>query len=217
MDFTKVVNKRHSVRQFTDQAVETDLIKEIVTVAQRTPSWVNSQPWQVYCARGTVLQRIKKAYREADQTGQASQPDLPVMSREEWAPRTQANMKQWRHDIVHHFPSFDEAHTAMSTASNNLYDSPVILFITVPQASPDWSIFDTGAFAQTLMPAATNRGLGSIPTYNSVRFPKILRRFLGIPDTERVLVGISLGYPADQPLNHYHSQRVPLSNVLHFN
>ena len=46
MDFTKVVNKRHSVRQFTDQAVETDLIKEIVTVAQRTPSWDNSQPWQ---------------------------------------------------------------------------------------------------------------------------------------------------------------------------
>lgn len=217
MDFTKVVNKRHSVRQFTDQAVETDLIKEIVTVAQRTPSWVNSQPWQVYCARGTVLQRIKEAYREADQTGQASQPDLPVMSREEWAPRTQANMKQWRHDIVHHFSSFDEAHTAMSTASNNLYDSPVILFITVPQASPDWSIFDAGAFAQTLMLAATNRGLGSIPTYNSVRFPKIIRQILGIPDTERVLVGISLGYPADQPLNHYHSQRVPLSNVLHFN
>lgn len=217
MDFTKVVNKRHSVRQFTDQAVETDLIKEIVTVAQRTPSWVNSQPRQVYCARGTVLQQIKEAYREADQTGQASQPDLPVMSREEWAPRTQANMKQWRHDIVHHFSSFDEAHTAMSTASNNLYDSPVILFITVPQASPDWSIFDAGAFAQTLMLAATNRGLGSIPTYNSVRFPKILRHFLGIPDTERVLVGISLGYPADQPLNHYHSQRVPLSNVLHFN
>lgn len=217
MDFTKVVNKRHSVRHFTDQAVETDLIKEIVTVAQRTPSWVNSQPWQVYCAQGTVLQQIKEAYREADQTGQASQPDLPVMSREEWAPRTQANMKQWRHDIVHHFSNFDEAHTAMSTASDSLYNSPVILFITVPQASPDWSIFDAGAFAQTLMLAATNRGLGSIPTYNSVRFPNILRQILGIPDTERVLVGISLGYPADQPLNHYHSQRVPLSNVLHFN
>ena len=217
MDFTKVVNKRHSVRQFTDQAVETDLIKEIVTVAQRTPSWVNSQPWQVYCAQGTVLQQIKEAYREADQTGQASQPDLPVMSREEWAPRTQANMKQWRHDIVHHFSNFDEAHTAMSTASDSLYNSPVILFITVPQASPDLSIFDAGAFAQTLMLAATNRGLGSIPTYNSVRFPNILRQILGIPDTERVLVGISLGYPADQPLNHYHSQRVPLSNVLHFN
>lgn len=33
MDFTKVVNKRHSVRQFTDQAVETDLIKEIAADA----------------------------------------------------------------------------------------------------------------------------------------------------------------------------------------
>lgn len=217
MDFTKVVNKRHSVREFTNQTVETDLIKEIVTVAQRTPSWVNSQPWQVYCARGAALQQIKEAYREADRAGKASQPDLPVMSREAWAPRTQANMKQWRHGIVHHFASFDEAHAVMSAASNTLYNSPVILFITVPQASPDWSIFDAGAFAQTLMLAATNRGLGSIPSYNSVRFPKILRHFLEIPDTERLLVGISLGYPEDQPINHYHSQRVPLSNVLHFN
>ena len=61
------------------------------------------------------------------------------------------------------------------------------------------------------MLAATNRGLGSIPTYNSVRFPNILRQILGIPDTERVLVGISLGYPADQPLNHYHSQPLPFA------
>ena len=66
MDFTKVVNKRHSVRQFTDQAVETDLIKEIVTVAQRTPSWVNSQPWQVYCAQGTVLQQITAKLTKLD-------------------------------------------------------------------------------------------------------------------------------------------------------
>ena len=216
MDFTKVVNKRHSVRQFTSQPVATDLIKEIVTVAQRTPSWVNSQPWQVYCARGTVLQKIKDAYRKADQTGQASQPDLPVMSREEWAPRTQANMKQWRHGIVHHFPNFDEAHAAMSTASAELYNSPVILYVTVPQATPDWSVFDAGAFAQTLMLAAANRGLASIPTYNSVRFPRILHRLLNIPVDERIIIGVSLGYPADQPINHYHSQRVPLSTVLHF-
>lgn len=72
MDFTKVVNKRHSVRQFTDQAVETDLIKEIVTVAQRTPSWVNSQPWQVYCARGTSCNGLRKP------TAKLTKPDRQV-------------------------------------------------------------------------------------------------------------------------------------------
>ena len=73
---------------------------------------------------------------------------LPVMSREDWAPQTQDNMKQWRHGIVHHFANFDEAHEKMTNASNTLYDSPVILYITIPKASPDWSIFDASLFAE---------------------------------------------------------------------
>ena len=91
------------------------------------------------------------------------------MSREQWAPQEQANMKQWGHQIVHHFPDFATAHATMTNASQSLYNSPVILFITIPKDSPDWSIFDAGAFTQTLLLTATNRGLGSIVTYNSVQ------------------------------------------------
>lgn len=97
---------------------------------------------------------------------------------------TQANMKQWRHGIVHHFATFDEAHQQMTEASQTLYNSPVILYITIPKASPDWSILDAGAFGQALMLAATDLGLGSIPTYNSVRFPDILHQILDVPDDD---------------------------------
>lgn len=110
MKLTEAINSRHSVRQFTDQPVDRDLIKKVVKLAQQAPSWVNSQPWQVYCAMGKSLAQIKTAYHEEDLAGNHGHPDLAVMSREDWSDGTQANMKQWRHGIVHHFATFDEAH-----------------------------------------------------------------------------------------------------------
>lgn len=216
MEFSNAVYQRHSVRQFTDQAVSKKLITEIVQLAQRAPSWVNSQPWQVYCAMGDSLAAIKAAYQQEDQAGNHGQPDLAVMGRNDWSATTQANMKQWRHEIVHHFANFEEAHEKMTAASNTLYNSPVILYLTIPKASPDWSILDAGAFAQTLMLAATDKGLSSIPTYNSVRFPNILHRILEVPADERFMIGISLGYAAPTTINSYHSSRQPLEDILHF-
>lgn len=217
MEMNSAINQRHSVRQFTDEAVDKGVITEIVRLAQRSPSWVNSQPWQVYCAMGSSLAKIKSEYQHRDQEGGHGDPDLSVMSRNEWGKLPQANMKQWRHEIVHHFTNFDEAHEKMTAASATLYNSPVILYITIPKASPDWSIFDAGAFAQTLMLAATEQGLGTIPTYNSVRFPDILHRILKVPEDERFIIGISLGYKADTKINSYHSDRLPVEQILHFN
>lgn len=216
MQFEKVVRKRRSVRKFADRPVDTDLIKEVVMFAQRSPSWVNSQPWQVYCASGNSLAEIKRRYQQNNDQGVPTNPDLAVMSREQWAPQEQANMKQWGHQIVHHFPDFATAHATMTNASQSLYNSPVILFITIPKDSPDWSIFDAGAFTQTLLLTATNRGLGSIVTYNSVRYPAVLHQVLTVPNDQRFIVGVSLGYVADEPINHFRSDRVALNKLLHF-
>ncbi|MBB1109639.1 nitroreductase [Limosilactobacillus sp. pH52_RY] len=217
MELQDAINQRHSIRQFTDKPVEKKTITKIVELAQRAPSWVNSQPWQVYCAMGETLQKIKDAYHEQDVAGKQGNSDLPVMSREDWASQTQANMKQWRSGIVHHFANFDVAHENMTNASITLYNSPVILYITIPKASPDWSIFDAGLFAENIMLAATAYGLGTIPTYNSVRFPTILHQTLGVPEDERFIVGISLGYQAGTTINSYHSERRPVDEILHFN
>ncbi|MBB1079760.1 nitroreductase [Limosilactobacillus sp. STM2_1] len=217
MELQEAINHRHSVRKFQDKPVKREVITKIVQLAQRAPSWVNSQPWQVYCAMDNSLQKIKDAYHKQDTVGNHGQPDLPVMNREKWAAQTQANMKEWRHEIVHHFANFDEAHEEMTNASASLYHSPVILYITIPKASPDWSIFDAGLFAENLMLAATDCGLSTIPTYNSVRFPTILHQILKVPENERFIVGISLGYPTETTINTYRSKRRPVNEILHFN
>ena len=216
MEFEKVVRARHSGREFSSKPVEKEDIRAIVQLAQRAPSWVNSQPWKVYVATGKSLENIKSAYHQNDLQGKIAQPDFPVMHRDDWSAEIQINMKQWRHEIVHHFENFDEAHAKMTTASNNLNHAPAILIITIPKDSSLWSVFDAGAFGQTIMLAAKDKGLDTIPNYNSVRFPDILRSELDIPTDETIVVGISLGYPQSAKINTYQSNRVPVDDILKF-
>lgn len=216
MEFEKVVKARHSVREFSAETVKKSDIREIVELAQRSPSWVNSQPWKVYVATGKTLANIKASYQKKDAAGITSYPDFPVMHRDDWSADTQANMKQWRHEIVHHFENFDEAHEKMTKASNNLNHAPVILIITIPKNSSLWSVYDAGAFGQTIILAAKDKGLDTIPNYNSVRFPDVLRAELDIPDDETIVVGISMGYPQFATINTYQSKRVPVDDILKF-
>lgn len=216
MEFMDVVKTRHSVRDFDSQVIDRQMIEQLVKTAQQAPSWVNSQPWQVYVATGHPLSAIKEWYRRLTLKGVPTDPDIPVMHRNEWDRRSQDNMRQWRHKIVHHFPSFDEAHRVMTTASNELNHAPVILYLTIPQKSPEWSIFDAGLFAETLMLAATDRGLVTIPTYNSVRYPQVLRQVLTVPFSQRFVIGIEVGYPTVARVNQFRTKRVPLNDCLHF-
>ncbi len=216
MEFEKVVTSRHSVREFSNLAIDKQTICGIIQLAQRAPSWVNSQPWKVYAATGKPLKDIKSAFVKNETDGLKPNSDFPVMHRNDWSENAQENMKQWRHEIVHHFESFDEAHTEMTDASENLDHSPVILYLTIPKKSPLWSVFDVGAFAQTIMLAAKDKGLDTIPTYNSVRYPDVLRKILNIPTDETIVVGISIGYSKDSLINSYKSKREPIDDIFKF-
>lgn len=214
MQVEDAIKARHAVRDFTDQPVAKETIQEIVRLAQQTPSWVNSEPWRVYAATGQSLTQIRQGCLDLAAQKVATSPDLKTMSRDDWDPRPQKLMKDWGHDLVHSFADFDEAHTVMTGASDALNNAPAILFVTIPKQTPDWAILDAGAFMQSLLLAATAKGLGSIPTYNSVRYPQVVRQVLGIPETERLLVGVELGYESSAKVNAFRAQRPDLSDVL---
>ena len=48
MDFENFSKSRHSIRQFTGEAVSLDLIKKALAIAEYTPSACNRQPWRNY-------------------------------------------------------------------------------------------------------------------------------------------------------------------------
>ena len=51
MDFSTLMERRWSCRAFDPEPLTDELLTQILTVAQRTPSWCNTQPWQVHPAR----------------------------------------------------------------------------------------------------------------------------------------------------------------------
>ena len=65
-----------------------------------------------------------------------------------------------------------------------------------------------------LMLAAKDRGVDSIPAYELVKFPAELRPLLGVPDGDDIVMGIALGYAADDRLNAFASDRLPLDEIL---
>lgn len=214
MQVEDALKSRHAVRDFTDQPVAKETIQEIVRLAQQTPSWVNSEPWRVYVATGQSLTQIRQGCLDLAAQKVVTNPDLKTMSRDDWDARPQKLMQDWGHALVHSFTDFDEAHTVMTGASDALNNAPAILFVTIPKQTPDWAILDAGAFMQSLLLAATAKGLGAIPTYNSVRYPQVVRQVLGIPETERLPVGVELGYESSAKVNAFRAQRPDLSDVL---
>ena len=58
-DFCALAFSRHSVREYAPQPVDLNLIKKAVSIALRTPSACNRQPWRVYvCNDSEMIKRL---------------------------------------------------------------------------------------------------------------------------------------------------------------
>ncbi len=59
MDFDAVVLGRRSIRGFLPKPVPKALIREVLTLALRAPTSLNTQPWNFHVVAGKVLDRIR--------------------------------------------------------------------------------------------------------------------------------------------------------------
>jgi nitroreductase len=62
----ELLDERYSCRAYRPDPVPRPIIDRILTAAQRTASWCNSQPWQVVIASGEAKEKFRKLiYAEA--------------------------------------------------------------------------------------------------------------------------------------------------------
>lgn len=215
METREAITKRKSTRAFLDQEISKKTVQELLNLAKHAPSWVNSQPEHVYAVSGAKLAELRKAYKEAGQAGEKGAPDVPVKPRAEWSEQGQSNMKEWNDNLPNVLG--ENWSTIMGDHSNALYNVPNLLIMTLPKGYSDWSLYDLGAFGQNFITAATDRGLATMTAYQFIKYPKILRKVLSIPDDEVVIIGIGFGHadPTDQ-MNKITSTRMPLEKFVTF-
>lgn len=95
-----------------------------------------------------------------------------------------------------------------------LFNAPAVVYLTVPKTAPMWSVYDLGAFSMSLMLAAAEKDIDSIPAYELIKYPEILRQNLPISDDESIIAGIALGYASDAKINDFRSSRLDLDDIL---
>jgi p-nitrobenzoate reductase len=212
MEFKDVLTREHATRKFTDQRVSEKTVRKVIEEAQRTPSLLNSQPWRIYVAEGEVAKTIRKEHEEKTLANEEPHEEFGSLLNVEWDTFPSKNMATMSETLDYFLrgeaDDFDQAQL-------KLFNAPVIVFLTIPKQSPAWSIFDLGGFSQTLMLAANNRGLSTMPAHAFVKYPEVIRKYLDIPEDETIGIGIGLGYPNKKAtINNYKSKRVPLDEIL---
>jgi len=212
MEFKDVVYTRHSVREFKADAVPEETLRKMVEIAGRTPSWEDSQPWKVYIATGDTLKSISADWSANTAEKVKGDPDMPTQHRVDFSQQSQDNMASFNDDLV--ACTGDSELTDFKRGQGELFDAAAVVYLTLPKNASQWSVYDLGAFGQTLLLAAKDLGVDSIPAYAYVMYPDIVRKYMPISDDEMVAMGIGLGYPTDHKLNDFSASRLPLEEYL---
>ncbi|MHB8792261.1 MAG: nitroreductase family protein [Thermoleophilia bacterium] len=77
MDVSEALRSRFTCRAFKPDPPEKDKIREILESASRTPSWANTQPWEIFVAGGEVLEGLRRDCLERFRQGRPGNSDIP--------------------------------------------------------------------------------------------------------------------------------------------
>lgn len=213
MDFKEVYKKERVTRKFTNRKVNEKLLEKIIKEAQQSPSLLNSQPWRAYALTGEALEGLKADSKAKIEAGEKPDEDFASMLSLEWDTFPSQNMATMGASQAYFFRNKLKL---FIDSNNNMFNAPVIVFLTIPKKSPAWSVFDLGIFAQSIMLLAIDNGLSIMPAHSLVSFPDLVRKYAQIPESEMVGMAIGLGYPdrgAEVNDPKFFPERVPFEKI----
>jgi nitroreductase len=216
MDVIECIKTRMSIRKFKPAPVPLELLKEIIDIAKWSPSYKNTQPWEVVIISGKKKEELSKILIELLEENTKPCPDMPEpkLWPQTLDARINALMKKRSEFTGVDMFSLETLKKA-KIANFQFYGAPHGMFLFQDSSLKEWSIFDMGLFAQTLMLAAHANGLGTVPQAFLTDYAQHVKKFLGISESKRLVLGISIGYPdLSSPLNQFRTDRVGIDEIV---
>src|SRR5215813_3266252 len=214
----ELLGERYSVRAFVAQPVPRETIERLLTAAQRTASWCNSQPWQVIIASGEAKERFRKAIYTAAISGAEEGHDFPppreylgvyLERRRESGFQLYNTLGIARGDKM--------AYAKQALENYNFFGAPHVAIIHTTEPLGAYGAVDCGAYVSNFILAAQALGLGTIPQAALARHSGLIRRHFNLGDDRRVVCGISFGYADhDHRINSYRTSRAAIPDVVTF-
>lgn len=216
MDALECIRTRMSIRKFRDNPVPGDMLMEIINTALRSPSYKNSQPWEAVIVSGEKKKELSNMLVELLEKGILPEPDIPapVSWPAEIEMRINEHLKRRGEKLG--IDLTDPGLTKKAKEANfRFYGAPHAIFLFQDSSLSVWSILDMGMFAQSLMLAAHAKGIGTVPQAFLTDYSAGIKKFLNVPESKRLVLGMSIGYPdLTAKANTYRSSRVEASGIL---
>ena len=220
MNYDEVINARRSIRGFRPDPVPKAVLKEVLQLAMRAPSSLNTQPWNFYVVTGEPLNRIRRGNTERNLAGVPSSREF----------RGNEN-----HVGVHRDRQVEIAKqlfSAMGIARDDKvkrkdwvlrgfrqFDAPVSVVVTYDREllGGDIAPFDCGAVTNALVNAAWSRGLGCVINSQGIMQSPVVREHAGIAENQVIMICIAMGYPDETfPANAVVSRRKSVQEAARF-
>jgi nitroreductase len=219
MDLATIIEQRFSPRAFHDRPLPEKTLQRIFAMAQRTPSWCNTQPWQVVVtATREATERLRDALAAHLQEGHPPAPDFPFPERYQGIYRERRKFCASQLYGALGIAREDSAGTMAQSMKNfAFFDAPHAGFVFVPQELGFYGGVDCGLYAYALCLAATDQGAGCIAQAALAVYPDFIRSHFSIPSEMKLVYGFSMGFVDEShPANSFRTQRAALEESVRF-
>jgi nitroreductase len=214
-----VIRGRRSIRRFLPTPISADTVRGILNLAARAPSGTNVQPWRVHALAGAAKDALIRAIVEKYKASGTETMDFDYYPKQ-WIEPWLSRRLKLGYDLyaLLGIAKGDKEKMAGQEMNNyRFFGAPVGLIFTFDRILGMGMLLDYGMFLENLMLAARARGLDTCPQLAFAKFQNTVQRTLGLPDNERVIGGMALGY-ADPgaPENGLRTERVPVETFTEF-
>lgn len=220
LEFEEVVMGRRSIRGFKTDPVPREIVREIVALAVRAPSSMNTQPWHLHVVTGEPLDRIRQGNTERNLAGIPASREIRMHGPYEGVHRErQKEIAAQLFEAMGIEWTDKERRRDWVMRGFRQFDAPVSIVVTFDKTleNNDIAIFDCGAVVNALVNAAWSKGLGCVINGQGIMQSPVVREHARIPDDEVIMSCVAMGYPADDfSANNVVSRRRSVDDVVTF-
>ncbi|MBI4283074.1 MAG: nitroreductase [Chloroflexi bacterium] len=216
MELLEGIETRRTWRAFKKTAIPVEVLRKVLRAAGNSPSYTNTQPWEVAVVTGKKKEELRDVLYDLAQSETTANPD--IVSPRNWPAELERRAREHgarRYQAIGVDRENRQQRNELRLINFEFYGAPCVLFFFLDSALGEWSVFDSGLFAENVILAAHSVGLGCCLQAALASYPDAVRQFLGIPKTKRLIIGMSMGYPAPEAkINSYHSQKIGLDDFV---
>ncbi len=215
MDIIQALKARKSIRGFKKDPVSREIIDQILEAAIRTPSGMNTQPWEFIVASGAVLDQIRQECGELFNQGAFPTNDMLRKPYEGVYRQRQVDLAVELFKLMGIAREDKEARRQWMLRGFRFFEAPCeIVICAEKEMEYHLDMLGLGAVCQSICLAALEFGLGTCIADQGIMYDKVWRKYANIPEAKRLIAGITIGYPDPEfPANRLVTAREPVDKI----